>query len=316
MRFLILVLFAVANSQRGLSFLRNRDSDPFADVTLDPAFLVDDPSLKGMDPPDQMIGLDSNVFLHDNVGLDQVPEPSEDFLLAGNIALDPTTEADPDLLLANDIGCDASNTDSAPIFGKVRRENSCKTPPVGQAESPNPFNIDDPFNFDQFLKKRPSPPLFQAHPEICPPKIFGPSIIPVCDTPGSTRIVQQPGSVPCKLYDVYRKSIYNPFFDSLSVAIANRSRTAIRLPFVCAERGRLWCCKEVTAQVRIFVSSQDGLEPDYLPKPVASGDREIVPENEFDKLTEVDPLSHLHGMLYTYQSSSFPLNNSSSSTFS
>lgn len=249
MQFLILVLIAIANSQRGLSFLRNRDGDPFAGVILDPALLAIEPSLEGMDPPDQMIGLDSNIFLDDNAESDQVPDPYENSLLGGNIGLDPTTEADSDLFLANDIACGASNNDNAQLFGKARRDDtSCKTPPVGQAQPSNPSNKDDPFNFVEFLNKRPPLKAFSPLPEICPPEIFGTSIIPVCDSPGNTRIVQPPGSAWCKLYDVYRTSTSNPFLDT-AVAMVNQGCTAIHIPYICSDGEMIWCCKEVTAEV-------------------------------------------------------------------
>ncbi len=92
-------------------------------------------------------------------------------------------EADSSLLIASENGCDATaSSDDFQPFGKVRRQNSCQLPPVGQAEKPrkpsNSQEPNDPSILMPYIEvvKRAFPDDYDA----CPPSGFVLSNIPVC----------------------------------------------------------------------------------------------------------------------------------------
>ena len=97
---------------------------------------------------------------------------------------DPYEPIDPisSSLLAGDIACDMSqNDDEIRLLDKVRRGQSCKAPPVGQAQTPGtpggtPNNDEVPMSPYQSLFER----YFQRDYQACPGKIFGQSNVPVC----------------------------------------------------------------------------------------------------------------------------------------
>ena len=137
----------------------------------------------------------SNFFLDDNDQwssmTDLVPDLSfdsngawpEDVLLTENHDPSQTAETNSDFLLSDSDGCVVGAADDGQLFGKVRRQESCRAPPVGQAETPN--QPEDPNSPDD------DAPIFnpygavlarglQRDPEKCPIMTFGQSNIPVC----------------------------------------------------------------------------------------------------------------------------------------
>lgn len=126
----------------------------------------------------QDVGLDSNVLLA-NSAPDSLRELDSNQSLAENGFLDDPAS---DLFLADSkVECSVDDTDNNHVFGKVRRENVCRDPQLGQGRewknkpTPNPFDaykrlytITDPL--------APFPPDSLT----CSPRNFESSNIPVC----------------------------------------------------------------------------------------------------------------------------------------
>lgn len=91
-------------------------------------------------------------------------------------------------LPADEIFCVGSDADMLQSFDKRRRGNNvCQDPKIkpesGAQGSKQPF---DPFNFERFLNApHQIGTFFKASEELCPPRIFRSSTIPVCAYPGA-----------------------------------------------------------------------------------------------------------------------------------
>lgn len=137
--------------------------------------------------------------------------------------------------------------------------------PLGQSSN----NDDEKFNFDTFLQKRPTPALFHEDSSICPPERYGLSNTPVCDNPLKfPNAVPQPGQNWVTLYDVFACKFLSPLF-SLSISVrvyqnieqrkpehwANNQRMDVGQTtdedgvVPCFEPSKLWCCRDLVAEV-------------------------------------------------------------------
>lgn len=150
------------------------------DPILDYDLFGDEPSLAGDTLLDQMAGLNSDEFVADNV-LDPITVSESDWLLAENGH--HVDESDPSLVLtASDISCDVGDLSDSWSTAKVRRENFCRDPPVGQAENSDQSSPNDPFNaFNKYINNIEEPlALFPKDYDLCNPSDFGVSNVPVC----------------------------------------------------------------------------------------------------------------------------------------
>lgn len=148
----------VANARREHIYRKERSLEARNPLDLmseqDPTFFLDD-NVIGWDP---MFDTYSNVNAADNIGLlsmtesdpnrlgadtfelKQLAEPGSNWLFTDDIDLDPGTEPASSSFLAGDLACDISDTNDIQLFGKVRREAFCPTPPdplVGQTGDQN-----------------------------------------------------------------------------------------------------------------------------------------------------------------------------------
>lgn len=144
------------------------------DVAPDESLFSNEFSLEETDPSNQDVAPDWNGLLADN-DLDPITEFDLNRPLAGEGYLD---ESGSNFLLAdNDVACD-SDAENTQLFGKVRRENLCRDPRLGQTGG---FSQKDPF--DEFNKlftiTDPLAP-FPEDSETCPKRNFENSNIPVC----------------------------------------------------------------------------------------------------------------------------------------
>lgn len=128
----------------------------------------------------------SNFFLDDSVpdsSFDNDGGWPADVLLADSD--DPNQMAEPnlDFLLAGPGDCVIGGTENGQLFGKVRRGESCRAPPVGQAQNPDQPKDpnspkDDASSFNPYAAVLAQG--LQRNFELCPLNIFGLSNIPVC----------------------------------------------------------------------------------------------------------------------------------------
>lgn len=182
-----------------LHFLPNRDYDIFVDATVDPTLIGSEPSFEQINLPDQTTGLESNIF-DDNSDLNLLPELNSNLFLADDVNLDQVTGSS--IVLADDDSCDLSIADDTQLFGKVRREASCWASPAGQARQPKrPKNNDDFSSFRFFYTNVKVSDLSEA---MCPSDIFGTSILPVCLNIHNGHIIPVPGQLWSDLQDVSR----------------------------------------------------------------------------------------------------------------
>lgn len=148
------------------------------DDAPDPSIFSDDASPQEVNPFDQTIGLGSDSFLADNVP-NPISESDLNWFLAKNDYVD---ESDPTSLLADNIFlCDVDNFDKTQLLAKVRRDNLCRDPPVGQVENPDESSQENPFDaLTRFVTDLSPLAIFPEKLEICPVEVFGIANIPVC----------------------------------------------------------------------------------------------------------------------------------------
>ena len=176
-------LDASALGENSFNFLDDSSisSNPFDDSSI--AFnLLDDSSIQGTNSLDQ--STDS--------GIDWFPDT--------DAQLSQTSESDSSFFLADDINCDAINADDTQLFGKRRRDTSCKIPDVEIKDPVKMSNPSDPFALEQVLRKASLMADFKKSFESCPAKIFGDSNIPACTTKSS--LLVPTATLAVTLYDV------------------------------------------------------------------------------------------------------------------
>ena len=166
-------------------------ADLFGDVALDPMLFSDE---QDIDLSGQSADLDFGLFSDDNNQLDQMSDS---------------------LFLANDIECDTSSADSLQFFGKMRRSDTCQSPPPRGASpsGADPLKKNDPFGFNEFVNQDPLLAGFTESSEKCPTKIFETSLTPVC-TKDSTALRYLSNTIAATLYDVDPGALAHVDFES------------------------------------------------------------------------------------------------------
>lgn len=168
------------------SFFLERD---LPDVAPDPSPFNDEPSLEDINPWDQDIGLDSNGLLAGNA-LTPITESDSNWSLDENGYLD---ESGSNFLPAdNDIACGVDDVGNTQLFGKVRRENLCRDPPVGQAGKPDGSGQDPFAELNKFITDTVALASFPEDLQVCPVKNFETSNIPVCKEDNPDDVVTIP----------------------------------------------------------------------------------------------------------------------------
>ena len=148
------------------------------DVALDESLFSSEPSLDDINSWNQDTGLDSNGLLADNA-MDPIIEFDSSQSLAQNDYPDESTSNF--LFSDSDIACGVDNAEKIDLFGKVRRENLCRDPQLGQAGKPNDPNQQDPFEAFKKLAAITDPLApFPPDSQLCSPREFDNSNIPVC----------------------------------------------------------------------------------------------------------------------------------------
>lgn len=162
--------------------------------------IFDDPSLEDINLSDSTITLDSDWLVSETVDSNG---PDSSVFSPNTFLLD---ESDPSFLSASDdLACDVSNADDKQLFAKKHRRSSCLVPFVGNTENHNgPPNQNEPSNQGDDLNTNnednqetaPTPlfaplDIFSDDVELCPPRIFKTSNIPVCRTflPGTYLLI-------------------------------------------------------------------------------------------------------------------------------
>jgi hypothetical protein len=168
------------------------DFDPRIGFALDATLHADESSLEGSVSFEQVIDLESDLFLDNDNVLDLEPQSDTNWFLADNFDSHPTS------FLANNLPCDVGKIEYNQ-FAKVRREALCETPPTGQVEPPDESNKDepsnnDPFNLDQIFTLN-KITVFPENLEVCPPELFIRSNIPVCYQLSEQALVLADGGV-------------------------------------------------------------------------------------------------------------------------
>lgn len=253
MQFLYLLSFnfiAAGNSETDSIFSQNLEFDLFEDANLEPT-LSNKFGFAEINPIDQMTELNSNLFLADNTLVDPMVEPDL------NSFFDDSVNLDSGSVDADYIACDVDIVDSNQLFDKKRSQTYC--PPtlplfVGQAVEPDePTGYD---NNDDIDTSNPNHPFDEIDPstvffknlEVCPPKVFGTSNIPVC-VRTTAEWVRGPRPSWVSIDNVGpRKSQSVLVF----VVTANQICKAIvsSLPLVeCFPSVIMWCCKTIVSLV-------------------------------------------------------------------
>ena len=195
----ILIFITISKALLALYFLPNRDYDIFVDGIVDPTLIGSEPSFEQINLPDQTTGLESKIF-DDNNDLNPMPGLNSNLFLADDVNLDQLTGSN--IVLADDESCDLSIADDTQLFGKVRREASCWASPAGQARQPKrPKNNDELSRFRFFYTDYMVSDLSEA---MCPSDVFGTSILPVCLNIVNGHIIPVPGQLWSDLQDVSR----------------------------------------------------------------------------------------------------------------
>lgn len=171
------IFIVITCSQEAFSLFQLLERDLFDD-SRDHSIFSDEASLEEVIPLDQTAWLNSDSLLADGV-LDPLRESDSDWFLANDDYVD---ESDPTSLLAdNTFACDVDSIDNTQLPGKVRRDNLCRDPPVGQVENPDESSQENPFDaLTKFVTDTSPLAIFPKELEICPVEKFGTSNIPVC----------------------------------------------------------------------------------------------------------------------------------------
>ncbi len=129
---------------------------------------------------------------HEDLGWSSMVPGNDDLdsgsMVSGNEYLDwdvmVSSDNDPDAyILAGESSCDVSNVGDSMLFGKVRRGESCRAPPVGQApqeeknqpQEPVDNDLLNPSNIAKTIRA-----LFPTDFNQCPRETFPTANVPVC----------------------------------------------------------------------------------------------------------------------------------------
>ena len=127
-----------------------------------------------------------------------------------NLDFNPATELESNFVFDSSSSCDLTSLGETQLFGKVRRETSCKTV-EGQTQKPSNPGQNDPFDFNQFSQTE-AVRIFPKLVEICPTYMFGTSNIPVCKDVSNGDIIRVPGLLPVTLLNVQPCTSVSSFF--------------------------------------------------------------------------------------------------------
>ena len=151
----------------------------------DSQLFATEPQVEEIDSLDQSFGSDIDLFSEDYQLLPPVePDPSS---VLADIDMNHIGQSDLNLLAADDTVCDSSNAGYNQMFGKNRRRgDTCKSPPVGEAEGhlrqPDDGDKLD-LGFTNFATIRRTMTVFPSNYDICPYERFFGANIPVCKEP-------------------------------------------------------------------------------------------------------------------------------------
>lgn len=220
--------------------------------------IFDDLSLEEINPLDFTITRDSDWLFGETVGSNE----ADSSVFSPEILL--LDESNPSLLSASDdLACDVSNADDMQLFDKKRRGSSCLVPFVGNTENQNePSTQGDDFNSNNEPNQEIAPTglfapleIFSDDVELCPPRIFKTSNIPVCRVflPGTYILI--PGVRYVTLLDVAPRRYFffscSPLNKPLCCKKAHRMHTVAVLSSTCVDSPstQLWCCRELYFRV-------------------------------------------------------------------
>ena len=207
----IWIFISIGKSQLDSFFSEN--FEPSTHLAFDPMFLMDEPSFGETNSFDFINELDTDIFSDINDEPYQIAESGSNFFLDDGFELNPIIESDPSFFVADNMFCDADGANDVQLFGKIRRQDSCSALLVGQAVQEDESDIRNSPVGRELIRlreeillpylRRPLP-IFEPSPNICPPRDFGSSNIPVCEVPLTTSVtVTPPGQRGYILGNVY-----------------------------------------------------------------------------------------------------------------
>ena len=193
------VFIVITCAQEAFSLFQVLKRDLFDDAP-DPSIFSDEARFQGVNQFDQTVGLGSDSFFADSIP-NPLSEPDSNSFLANNDYVD---EPDPTSLFAdNTFSCDVDSIDNIQLLAKVRRDNLCRDPPVGQVENPDESSQGNPFDaLTKFVTDLSPLVIFPEKLEICPVELFGTSNIPVCKDELQGNTISIPITTAVNLYFV------------------------------------------------------------------------------------------------------------------
>lgn len=241
------------------------DLTPSSDASHDPTLFNDENIF------DKLTESPSNIFLDDNgqssfntqltsdVLFDDGAWPAN-ILLADNNDPNQPVENYPDFLITGSDNC-VGSVDDYQLFGKIRRGESCRTPPVGQAENPDQPQEDSNSPNNDAPSMNPYTSVLarglQRNLEICPIMIFGLSNIPVCKGLNEPEDFQQIGPNLFNIAYVLPRTSPHPLFflfwftpTTDSTTNTNQFCPALLMLKDCTPGETLFCCKYIVITVR------------------------------------------------------------------
>lgn len=191
--------------------------------------LFDELSLAETSPSDQTSSLNSNLLPGENFpnpitsqsDLDWLPEnvdsngPDPNVLFPNTVYSDESDSSS--LFASDDNACDASIATDIQLFGKKRSQgSSCIAPIVGEVKSQIEPNQSDGSNQNEESNPENLPQIFAPLDifsedfDLCPPRIFKESNIPVCKPFVLGTYILIPGELYVTLLDVTPRRFYYP----------------------------------------------------------------------------------------------------------
>ena len=174
-------------------------------------------------PADQTSPLDSSWLLSET-DLNPTDGSSTDWLLNSDTTKEPNAsdlfletsyldDLESDLFAGGDLGCNSDTINDLQLFNKQRRGVSCSNPAMRESQPPKGStqggNSDENNEANGVSLAQLFNPLslFPEDSGLCPPKIFGLSVIPLCAVfvPGTYVLI--PGARYVTLLDVYPRKL-------------------------------------------------------------------------------------------------------------
>lgn len=190
---------------------QNLEADLFGNAPIDPTLISVEPSFEHMGPLDQPPDPYSSFFFDNHDPYLTAELDTNNFISEDN-NLNQLTDST--FWLADDNFCDLDNTDENDLFRKVRRETSCRDPLVSQVKPRKQPKKNAQRSDLRFFYK--DPMVLDISKAMCPPEIFGTSILPTCLTAFDGRSISVPGQDWFNLENVFRTSA-NDLFEMQTV---------------------------------------------------------------------------------------------------